>query len=171
MSSDTSENPGPYNYWRPFLAIINFGGLLWYGVSQMRATADLWDYIFVGAGCYLTLKFIRYLVKAHRFKETRIRPSGMTEFPNKGIYAKIRQPISAAIIYMNLAYVCFYRSLAMIPIVSVFIAFWYILARYEDQLMLSKFGEEYMEYMKGTAMLRGGSDEQQRLASSGYDMY
>jgi len=100
-----------------------------------------------------------------------MKPSDMAEFPSQGIYTKIRQPISSAIIYMNLAYACFFRSFALIPAISIFIAIWYILARYEDNLMLSRFGEEYKEYMKATAMLRGGSDEQQRLASSGYDMY
>lgn len=108
---------------------------------------------------------------AHKFKQTRARPKDMDEFPVKGIYARIRQPVSSAIIYMNLAYVCFYRSFAMIPVVSAFIAVWYFIARYEDQLMLAQFGDEYKEYMKSTAMIRGGSEEQQRLASSGYDMY
>ncbi len=171
MASETSDDTGMYNYWRPFLAIINFGGLLWWGISYIRPTADLWDFIFVMIGCYFTLKFVRYLSNAHQFKHTRIRISDLTEFPNKGIYAKIRQPIAAASIYMNLAYVCFFRSFVLIPIVSVFIAMWYILARYEDQLMLSKFGNEYIVYMKATAMLRGGGNEQQRLESSGYDMY
>ena len=95
----------------------------------------------------------------------------MKEFPSKGIYATIRQPVASAFIYMNLAYVCFYRTFAMIPVVAVFIAVWYMLARYEDQVLLSKFGDEYKEYMRSTALVRGGSDEQQRLASSGYDMY
>jgi len=160
-----------YNFWRPLLAIFNFAGLLWYGAGLMKPTADLWDFIFVMGGCYFSLKFIRYLTKAHSFKESRIRPADLEDFLSKGIYAKIRQPISAAMIYMNLAYACFYRSFMMIPAVAICIAVWYILARYEDQMMLSRFGEDYGEYMKSTAMLRGGSDEQQRLASSGYDMY
>jgi protein-S-isoprenylcysteine O-methyltransferase Ste14 len=137
----------------------------------MRPTADLWDFIFVAVGCYFTLKFVRYLAGAHKFKQTRLRPSDMKEFPSKGIYRKIRQPVSAAIIYMNLAYVCFYRSFALIPAAAIFIALWYIIARYEDEWMLTQFGEEYKIHMRSTAMLRGGSDEQQRLASSGYDMY
>ncbi len=171
MASELSTDKGSYNYWRPFIAIINFSILLWMGVGLMRNSAELWDFIFVAFGCYFTLKFVRYLSNAHQFKQTRIQPNDMTEFPNKGIYAKIRQPISAATIYMNMAYVCFIRSFALIPAVAVFIAMWYILARYEDQVMLTKFGNEYREYMKTTAMLRGGDSEQQRLASSGYDMY
>jgi protein-S-isoprenylcysteine O-methyltransferase Ste14 len=171
MSSDEMESAGSYNYWRPLFAVINFGGLLWYGVGRMSPTAELWDFIFVAIGCYFTLKFIRYLAKAYQLKQTRIQPSTMMEFPSKGIYAKIRQPVASAFIYMNLAYVCFYRTFAMIPVVAVFIALWYMLARYEDQVLLSKFGDEYKEYMKSTALVRGGSNEQQRLASSGYDMY
>ncbi|NHI87879.1 MAG: hypothetical protein EAX87_00065 [Candidatus Thorarchaeota archaeon] len=171
MSSDETESAGSYNYWRPLFAVINFGGLLWYGVGRMSPTAGLWDFIFVFVGCYFTLKFIRYLTKAYQLKQTRIQPSTMMGFPSKGIYARIRQPVASAFIYMNLAYVCFYRTFAMIPVVVVFIALWYMLARYEDQMLLSKFGDEYEEYMKSTALVRGGSDEQQRLASSGYDMY
>lgn len=171
MASEISETTGSYNFLRPSLAIINFSGLLWFGTGYIRPTAELWDFIFVAIGCYFTLKFVRYLSNAHQIKQTRIRPSDMAEFPSKGIYARIRQPISAAIIYMNLAYAFFFRSFAVVPAISIFIAVWYILARYEDNLMLSRFGEEYKEYMKVTAMLRGGSDEQQRLASSGYDMY
>ena len=171
MASEDSNQTGTYNYIRPFFAVINFGGLLLWGASYMRPTADLWDFIFVMIGCYFTLKFVRYLSNAHQFRQTRIRLSDLTEFPNKGIYAQIRQPIAAAAIYMNLAYVCLFRSFALIPVVSVFVAMWYILARYEDQMLLSKFGNEYKEYMKATALLRGGDSEQQRLASSGYDMY
>jgi protein-S-isoprenylcysteine O-methyltransferase Ste14 len=171
MSSDETESIGLYNYWRPLFAVTNFGGLLWYGAGQMSHTADLWDFIFVAVGCYFTLKFIGYLAKAYQLKQTRIRPSSMEEFPSKGIYSTIRQPVASAFIYMNLAYVCFYRTLAMIPLVAVFIALWYMFARYEDQVLLSKFGDEYKEYMRSTALVRGGSEEQQRLASSGYDMY
>jgi protein-S-isoprenylcysteine O-methyltransferase Ste14 len=171
MSTDEMESPGSYNFWRPLFAVVNFGGLLWYGLGRMSLTAGLWDFTFVAVGCYFTLKFIRYLARAYQLKQTRMQPSTMKEFPSKGIYATIRQPVASAFIYMNLAYVCFYRTFAMIPVVAVFIAVWYMLARYEDQVLLSKFGDEYKEYMRSTALVRGGSDEQQRLASSGYDMY
>jgi len=171
MNSEIPVTKGSYNFWRPLLAIINFGGLIWYGAGLMRITADLWDFIFVAAGIYFTLKFIRYMSNAHQFKQTRLQPGDIDDFPSKGIYAKIRQPISAAFIYMNIAYVCFFRSFQLIPAVAVFVAMWYMLARYEDQLMLSKFGNSYNEHVKKTAMLRGGSGDQQRLVSSGYDMY
>jgi protein-S-isoprenylcysteine O-methyltransferase Ste14 len=171
MASEISEYTKSYNYLRPTLAFINFAGLLWFGAGYISPTAELWDYIFVLIGCYFTLKFVRYLSNAHQFRQTRMKPVDMVEFPTNGIYAKIRQPVSAAIIYMNLAYVCFFRSFVLVPVISVFVAFWYIIARFEDQSMLSRFGNEYKEYMKGTAMLRGGNAEQQRLASSGYDMY
>jgi protein-S-isoprenylcysteine O-methyltransferase Ste14 len=171
MTSELSTEKIVNNYWRPLFTLVNFAILILYGVGLMKPTAELWDFIFVAVGCYFTLKFVRYLAGAHQFKETRMQTRDMPEFPSKGIYRKIRQPVSAASIYMNLAYVCFFRSLAMIPLVSIFIALWYMLARYEDQMMLSKFGEEYKVYMKSTALLRGGSDEQERLASSGYDMY
>ncbi|MHA2025080.1 MAG: methyltransferase family protein [Candidatus Thorarchaeota archaeon] len=167
----TESSAGNYNYWRPLFAIINFGTLLYFSTQYMSPNAEFWDFVFVGAGCYFGYKFIRYLVSASEFKDTRIHPNDMSEFPSKGIYGEIRHPIAAAAIYMNIAYVCLFRSFNLITIVPVFIAMWYMLARYEEGLMLSKFGKEYREYMKRTSMLRGSGSDQQRLQSSGYDMY
>lgn len=168
MSESTS---GTYNYWRPLFAIINFGVLLYISVENMRPNAEFWDFVFVGAGCYFGYKFIRYLISASDFKEARLHPNDMTSFPTKGIYASVRHPVAAASIYMNIAYACFTRSFVLITVVPVFIAIWYMIARYEDQLMTTRFGNEYLEHMKKTSMLRGSGADQQRLQSSGYDMY
>jgi protein-S-isoprenylcysteine O-methyltransferase Ste14 len=108
---------------------------------------------------------------AHEFRQTRVSPQDRASFPTEGIYASIRNPVGAACIYMNFAYVCFVRSFILIPIVPIFVALWYIYATYEEQILLRRFGDEYKEYMKGTSMFRGGGFDQQRLASSGYDMY
>ena len=37
--------------------------------------------------------------------------------------------------------------------------------------LVEKFGDEYREYVRATSMFRGSGYDQQRLASSGYDMY
>ncbi|MHA1950834.1 MAG: methyltransferase family protein [Candidatus Thorarchaeota archaeon] len=167
----TEASEGTYNYWRPLFAIINFGFLLYFSLPYMRPNADFWDFVFVGIGGYFGYKFIRYLISASEFKGTRIHPNDMSEFPSKGIYAQIRHPIAAAAIYMNIAYVCLFRSFNLITVVPVFIALWYMVARYEESLMITRFGKEYQEYMKRTSMLRGSGSDQQRLQSSGYDMY
>jgi len=166
-STDLVEN----NYYPLLIALVNFSALLALAFQYMANSVELWDFIFIGAGVYFSMKFVRLVRGAHEYPETRISPNDRESFPTEGVYAKIRNPIGAACCYMNIAYVCFTRSFALVPIVPIFIALWYIYATYEERIMIRRFGDEYREYMKGTSMFRGGGFDQQRLASSGYDMY
>jgi len=171
MSEDDSKEVVLNNYYPALIAIMNFTVLLTLTMTYMVSTADLWDFIFVGAGVYFSMKFIRLVKGAHEFEETRTGAQERTTFSREGIYAKIRHPIGAGAIYMNFAYLCFARSFALVPAIPVFIALWYIYAAYEEKIMISRFGDEYREYMRVTSMFRGSGFDQQRLASSGYDMY
>jgi len=159
------------NIYPMIIAGLNFTVLLILTFQFMVNTVELWDFIFVGAGIYFSMKFIRRVRGAHEYPETRVSVENRTSFPTEGIYARIRNPIGAACIYMNVAYVCFTRSLALVPVVPVFIALWYIFAAYEEKILIKRFGDEYREYIRATSMFRGGGFDQQRLASSGYDMY
>lgn len=164
---DVHEN----NFFPIIIAVLNFSVLLLLTMQNMATSVELWDFIFVSAGVYFSMKFIRLVKGAHEFEETRESAQTRTAFPRKGIYARIRHPVGAACIYMNIAYVCFSRSLALIPVVPVFVALWYIFAAYEEKILIKRFGDEYREYMQATSMFRGAGFDQQRLASSGYDMY
>ena len=168
--NDSSELP-ENNYYPLLLAGLNFTVLLLMTFQYMANTVELWDFIFVAAGVYFSMKFIRLVKGAHEYPETRASVQNRTSYPTQGIYAQIRNPVGAACIYMNIAYVCFTRSFALIPVVPVFIALWYILAAYEEKILIQRFGDEYREYMRATSMFRGSGLDQQRLASSGYDMY
>ncbi|TFG29929.1 isoprenylcysteine carboxylmethyltransferase family protein [Candidatus Thorarchaeota archaeon] len=159
------------NFLPMILAVLNFSVLLLLTMQYMAASVELWDFIFVGGGVYFSMKFIRLVRGAHEYPETRESAQTRSSFPTKGIYAVIRHPIGAACIYMNIAYVCFTRSFALIPVVPIFIALWYIYAAYEEKILIERFGDDYREYMQSTSMFRGSGFDQQRLASSGYDMY
>ena len=165
--SDLPEN----NFWPTLIAIINFGALVLLAVDYMNPSAHLWDFILVGVGIYFSFKFISMMRKAHEFPETRVIPQDRKSFPKEGIYARIRHPVGAAAIYMNIAYVCFIRNFALIPIIPIFVALWYIYEVYEERIMVDLFGDEYREYMKSTGMFRGGGADLQRHTSSGYGMY
>lgn len=171
MSDYTADEQVEDNYYPFVLALLNFSVLLFLSIEYMATSSGLWDFIFVGAGAYFSLKFIRLVKGAHEFQITRVSPLNRKSYPTEGIYAAIRHPIGAAAIYMNIAYVCFTRSFSLITVVPVFIALWYIYAAYEEKIMLGRFGDEYREYMQATSMFRGSGFDQQRLASSGYDMY
>lgn len=137
----------------------------------MNPDAYLWDFIFIIGGVYFSMKFIGYMRQAHEYPETRVIPQDRESFPKKGIYARIRHPVGSAAIYMNIAYVCFTRSLVLVPIIPIFVTLWYIYAIYEEKIMIGKFGDEYREYVASTGMFRGRNDDLQRHTSSGYDMY
>jgi protein-S-isoprenylcysteine O-methyltransferase Ste14 len=170
--SSSNKNDTPENNFVPaILGFINFGLLLTIALPLMSPSIDLWDFIFVATGAYLTLLFGRNLSKAHQEALTRVSPKDRDSIPKEGIYAKIRHPVAAGAIYMNTAYVFLFRSLVLIPIVPIFAAMWYFYAKYEEKVMLERFGDEYTEYMRGTSMFRGAGFNQQRLASSGYGMY
>lgn len=154
------------------LAFINFAVILPIGWMNMSYTVGFWDFIFVLVGCYLAYKFMKYMSQAHEYKEARVKPNQQEEIVKEGIYAKIRHPIAAGILYMNIAYVCFFRTFALIPVLPVFFALWYVLAKYKDTVLLGKFGDTYKEYMQSTGMFRGkGEPDTVRIQKSGYDMY
>jgi len=171
VSENDSSNEVENNFYPLIIALLNFSVLLLLAMENMSNAVDLWDFIFVGAGVYFSMKFIRLIRAAHEFHETRVSVQTRTSFPTEGIYASIRNPVGTACIYMNIAYICFTRSFVLVPIVPIFIALWYIFAAYEEKVLLQRFGDEYREYMRATSMFRGGGFDQQRLASSGYDMY
>jgi len=171
MSSQDDDSVAENNFIPAILGFMNFGILLSIAMPLMSYSTGLWDFIFVAAGVYFELKFVRCVSKAHEQPMTRVNPRDRTSIPREGIYARIRHPIAAGAIYLNIAFVFFFRSLYLIPIIPVLGAMWYLYARYEENVMLERFGDEYREYMRGTSMFRGAGFDQQRLASSGYDMY
>ena len=171
MSNTELDSEGENNFYPIMIAVINFSVLILLTMQYMSPSVELWDFIFVAGGVYFSMKFIRLIRAAHEFEETRVSVETRNSFPTEGIYASIRNPVGAACIYMNIAYVCFTRSFALVPIVPIFIALWYILAAYEEKILIQRFGDEYREYIRATNMFRGSGFDQQRLASSGYDMY
>jgi protein-S-isoprenylcysteine O-methyltransferase Ste14 len=161
----------PYVY-PAILAFINFAIILPIGWMNMSYTVGFWDFLFVLIACYLTYKFMKYLSLAHEYKEAQVKPDQQEEIVKEGIYAEIRHPVAAGVLYMNIAYVLFFRTFALIPFILIFVYSWYGLARYKDTILLRRFGESYKEYMQTTGMFRGkGKPETVRIQKSGYDMY
>ena len=154
------------------LTFINFAVILPIGWMNMSYTVGFWDFFLVLIGCFLAYKFMKNITRAHEYKEARVKPDQQDEIVREGIYGQVRHPIAAGVLYMNIAYVCFFRTFALIPVLPVFFAFWYVLAKYKDTVLLRRFGDSYREYMQETGMFRGkGGAETVRIQKSGYDMY
>ncbi|MGB3340473.1 MAG: isoprenylcysteine carboxylmethyltransferase family protein [bacterium] len=82
------------------------------------------------------------------FGEVRAEP----EVVDKGVFGLVRHPIYLGAILFYLAMIILTISLFSISIFLVIIVFYNYLARYEEKLLLDKFGSEYEKYMNRVPM-------------------
>ena len=70
----------------------------------------------------------------------------------KGIFSFVRHPIylSEIVLYLGLLGLNISLSAALIWVIAIF--FLYYISRYEEKLLLAKFGKEYEKYMKEVPM-------------------
>ena len=83
------------------------------------------------------------------FGEIREEPSVV----RKGVFGIVRHPIylGAILFYLGLLVLTF--SIIALAIWILIIAFYYFIAKHEEQLLLDKFGKDYEEYKKEVPML------------------
>jgi protein-S-isoprenylcysteine O-methyltransferase Ste14 len=70
----------------------------------------------------------------------------------KGVFGIVRHPIYLSAILLFLGLLVFTLSLAALGVWLVIIAFYHYIARYEEKLLLRRFGDHYAEYMKEVPM-------------------
>jgi protein-S-isoprenylcysteine O-methyltransferase Ste14 len=88
-----------------------------------------------------------YLAKTSHdiiFKEIRKEPCVLT----RGVFGRVRHPLYLAAILFYLGMLLFTFSIIAGIVVIVIIIFYNYIARYEEKLLIEKFGPEYEEYMK-----------------------
>jgi protein-S-isoprenylcysteine O-methyltransferase Ste14 len=69
-----------------------------------------------------------------------------------GIYSRIRHPIYLAPIILYLGIIILSLSVLTFVIWILIIIFYYSMAKYEEALLIDKFGKEYKDYMKNVPM-------------------
>ncbi len=172
MTDYRTEDGYRRNVFPALLGGLNLIVLIQVGWSTQTFGVDFWEALFVALGAYWTIKGARYIVSAHDFQETNVRTQDLVAFPKKGIYSKIRHPVGAGYIYINLGIALLLRSVALLIIVfPIFTTAWFFLAKYQDSLLVKKFDDEYIQHMERAGMFRGKGDYTQRLQDSGYGMY
>jgi protein-S-isoprenylcysteine O-methyltransferase Ste14 len=137
----------------PILTAVNFSILLFVGIVFVRKQMVLWDYLSIAAGGVLVLVFVVSLVSTHKIEQVRVKPEDVKELVTHGLYRWMRHPNYAGLIYMNIAYLLFFRTLYLVPFICVFVTLWYLEAKHEERVLLAKFGEAYESYMASTGML------------------
>ncbi len=82
------------------------------------------------------------------FGEERSKPVVI----RKGVFSRVRHPVYLGCIIFYVALVVFTLSIFAAIVCVVIIAFYHYIARYEEKLLLSKFGTAYEEYMNAVPM-------------------
>jgi len=82
------------------------------------------------------------------FGETRQKSSVI----KKGVFALVRHPIYLGSILTYLGFLIFSCSILGLAVFVVIILFYYFISRYEEELLLQRFGDAYREYMENVPM-------------------
>jgi protein-S-isoprenylcysteine O-methyltransferase Ste14 len=136
----------------PILVGVNFAALLPLGIIFIRTELSLWDYISIISGGVLTIIFVLSLVSTHKIKQAHMKPKDVDKLITDGPYSVVRHPNFTGIICINIAYLFFFRTLWLLPLICGFLALWYFEARFEERILIAKFKETYRNYMKKTGM-------------------
>jgi len=83
------------------------------------------------------------------FRETRKRPQVITT----GVFSIVRHPIYLSSILLYLGFILLSLSLLSVLVWILIIVFYYIISRYEEKLLIQRFGSAYEEYKKKVPML------------------
>ena len=71
---------------------------------------------------------------------------------NKGVFKVVRHPIYLGCILFYCALVIFTMSISATVICITIIVFYHYISKFEEKLLLARFGKEYEEYMKSVPM-------------------
>ena len=99
--------------------------------------------VVLAASTYLAMKGLSQVFTEERPEPTVIR---------KGVFGVVRHPVYLSEILLYLGFLMFSVSLAAVVVWVVGIAFLHYLSRYEEKLLLARFGEEYKRYMRDVPM-------------------
>jgi protein-S-isoprenylcysteine O-methyltransferase Ste14 len=100
--------------------------------------------ILLGLAMYLSRAGLRKV-----FREKRETPGVITD----GIFSIVRHPIYLASLLVYLGLIVLTLSLLSVIIFIIAIIFYYYISRFEEKLLLARFGQEYEDYMKQVPML------------------
>ena len=137
-------------------AIIGFlFAFVWISDTHFyRITTGLSDFIspYIRMPCGIILLILSaYLAMTGLyivFIEKREKPVVI----RKGVFNLVRHPIYLSEVLLYLGFFIFSLSLAALCVLIMAILFLYYLSRYEEKLLLARFGESYKKYMQEVGM-------------------
>ena len=70
----------------------------------------------------------------------------------QGVFSVIRHPIYLSEVLLYFGLFMLHTSLASIVVIVIVFAFLHYISRYEEKVLLQRFGDEYRQYMKDVPM-------------------
>jgi len=83
------------------------------------------------------------------FGQVRDKPRVIRE----GVFSLVRHPIYLGAILLYLGLLVFSFSIISVIIWMIIITFYYFISKYEERLLIEKYGKDYEEYMEDVPML------------------
>ena len=99
--------------------------------------------VFVAAAAYYAKEGMRIV-----FDEVRTDPAVITA----GVFGKVRHPVYRGCILFYIGMVIFTFSILSAVLCVVIMIFYHHISKYEERLLLKKFGTEYEEYRRSVPM-------------------
>jgi protein-S-isoprenylcysteine O-methyltransferase Ste14 len=99
--------------------------------------------VFLGLSIFLVREGMRIV-----FGEKREKPAVIA----KGVFGQMRHPLYLGSILFYVGLWSFTFSLFSALLVVIIIVFYHFIARHEEKLLLAKFGEKYVQYMRSVPM-------------------
>ena len=126
--------------------------LLTVGIIFSRRELGFGDGISIAIGTFLLAMFFISIYVTRKIKQIHMKPGRVDRLVTSGPYAIVRHPNYAGAILMNLAFLCFFRTLWLVPVIGLSTWLWYLEARYEERELTAKFGGLYENYARTTGM-------------------
>jgi protein-S-isoprenylcysteine O-methyltransferase Ste14 len=127
--------------WIPDTFFLNYTTFLnRYGPPAVRITLGA---VILGLSGFLAAKGLSVV-----FGEKRETPGVIKE----GVFGVVRHPIYLSEVLLYLGLLFFSTSLIAAGVWIIAIGFLYYISRYEERLLLTRFGEEYEKYMREVGM-------------------
>ncbi|MEJ2628820.1 MAG: isoprenylcysteine carboxylmethyltransferase family protein [bacterium] len=130
-----------FGVWIPDSFFLNY-------TTQLNQVVPDWIRNPLGIIILIISGFCSYTGLRIVFHEERVTPSVI----RKGIFRFVRHPIYLSEVLLYLGLFIMSMSLASLFIMIIASIFLYFLCRYEEKLLLERFGKDYQDYMREVGM-------------------
>jgi protein-S-isoprenylcysteine O-methyltransferase Ste14 len=107
----------------------------------------------VATGGSLVLVSVALMILAHEeLPKEHGQPERLSMLATNGVYSRIRHPVYLAVMLINLGLSLLFANYLMLILSILLVPAWYMVSKREEKLLIEKFGERYLEYLKQTPM-------------------